>query len=179
MTDRVIEVWPSVVKRVAYWESLSRSRHPQLKSYGCLVECYSDPLVPAKLHFFSFVAGIFELYLTLFQTDAPKVPFMFDELSAIFKKLVGLIFKKDAIDNARSIVSMLNGKWLQDSKNQLKPGLVDIGAGTKAVLAFAQVAAEKKRDCFDTNANKLSSKSSLSWRKDAHLVQPCKSCVFC
>ena len=73
---------------------------------------------------------------------------MFDELSAIFKKLFGLIFKKDAIDNARSIVSMLNGKWLQDSKNQLKPGLVDIGAGTKAVLAFAQVAAEKKKRLF-------------------------------
>ena len=72
VTDRVIEVWPSVVKRVAYWESLSRSRHPQLKSYGWLVECYSDPLVPVKLHFFSFVAGIFEPYLTLFQTDAPR-----------------------------------------------------------------------------------------------------------
>ena len=117
MTDRVIEVWPSVVKRVAYWESLSRSRRPQIKSYGWLVECYSDPLVPAKLHFFSFVAGIFEPYLTHFQTDAPKVPFMFDELSAIFNKLVGLIFKKDAIDSGRSIASMLNGKWLKDSKN--------------------------------------------------------------
>ena len=56
------------------------------------------------------------------------VPFMFDELSAIFKKLIGLIFKKDAIDNARSIASRLIGKWLQDSKNQLKLGLVDIGA---------------------------------------------------
>ena len=145
MTDRVIEVWPSVVKRVAYWESLSRSRHPQLKSYGWLVECYSDPLVPAKLHFFSFVAGIFEPYLTRFQTDAPMVSFIFDDFSAIFKKLVGLIPKKDAIDNPRSIASMLNEKWLQDSKNQLEPGLVDIGAGTKAVLASAQVAAEKKR----------------------------------
>ena len=40
---------------------------------------------------------------------------------------------------------MLNEKWLQDSKNQVEPGLVDIGAGTKAVLASAQVAAEKKR----------------------------------
>ena len=56
------------------------------------------------------------------------VPFMFDELSAIFKKLIGLIFKKDAIDNARSTASMLIEKWLQDSKNQLKLGLVDIGA---------------------------------------------------
>ena len=42
------------------------------------------------------------------------VPFMFDELSAIFKTLLGLIFKKDAIDNAESIASMLNEKWLQD-----------------------------------------------------------------
>ena len=85
---------------MAYWESLSRSRHPQIKSYEQLVEYHSDPLVPAKLHFFSFSASIFEPYLTRFQTDAPMVPFMFDELSAIFKKLVGLIFKKDPIDNA-------------------------------------------------------------------------------
>ena len=126
-------------------ESLSRFRRPQIKSYEWLVECYSDPLVPAKLHFFLFVAVIFEPYLTRFQTDAPMVPFMFDELSATFKKLVGLIFKKDAIDNAQSIASMLNEKWLQDSKNQLKPGLVDIGAGMKAVFASAQVSAKKKK----------------------------------
>ena len=85
---------------MAYWESLSRSRRPQIKSYEWLFECYTHPLVPAKLHFFSFVAGIFEPYLTCFQTDASMVLFMFDELSAVFKKLVGLIFKKDAMDNA-------------------------------------------------------------------------------
>ena len=67
------------------------------------------------------------------------------KLSAIFKKLVGLIFKKDTIDNAQSIASMLNEIWLQDSKNQLEPGLIDIGAGMKAVLASMQVDAEKKR----------------------------------
>ena len=92
MADRAIEVWPCVIKCVVYWESLSRPRCPQIKSYEWLVECYSDPLVPAKLHFFSFVAGIYEPYLTYFQTDTPMALFMFDELSAIFKKLVGLIF---------------------------------------------------------------------------------------
>ena len=102
-------------------------------------------MVPVKLHFFFFVAGIFEPYLTRFQTDAPMVPFMFDELSAIFKKLGGQSFKKDAIENARSIACMLNEKWLQDSENQLEPDLVGIGAGAKAVLASAQFTAEKKR----------------------------------
>ena len=99
---------------MAYWESLSRSRFPQIKSNERLVECYSDSLVPAKLHFLLFVEGIFEPYLTRFETDASMVPFMFDELSAIFKTLLGLIFKKDAIDNAQSTASMLNEKWLQD-----------------------------------------------------------------
>ena len=65
------------------------------------------------------------------------VPFMFDELSAIFKNLVGLSFKKDAIENARSIACMLNEKWLQDLENQLELDLVGIGAGAKAVLASA------------------------------------------
>ena len=83
--------------------------------------------------------------MTRFQTDAPMVPFIFDELSATFKTLVGLIFKKVAIDNAQSITSMLNEKWLQNSKTQLEPGLVGIGAETKAVLASVQVGAEKKR----------------------------------
>ena len=144
MADRAIEVWPSAVKCVAYWESLSRSRRPQIKSYERHVECYSDPLAPVKLHFFSFAGGIFDPYLTRFQTDVPMVPFMFDELSAMFKTLVGPIFKKDAIDNAQSIASILNEKLLQDSKNQLEPGLVDIAAGMKAALASVQVAAEKK-----------------------------------
>ena len=40
---------------------------------------------------------------------------------------------------------MLDEKWLQDSKNQLEPGLGDIGAGMKAVLASAQVATEKTK----------------------------------
>ena len=86
-----IEVWPSVGKYVAYWGS--RSRRSQIKSYERLVECCSD-----------FWFHIWHVS----KTDAPMAPFMFDELSAVFKKLVGLIFKKDnATDNARSIARML------------------------------------------------------------------------
>ena len=65
------------------------------------------------------------------------VPFMFDELSAIFKKLVMQLTVHDQL----LACWMINGRKI---KNQLEPGLVDIGAGTKAVLASLQVAAEKK-----------------------------------
>ena len=116
VTDHAIEVWLSIVKCMTYWEKMSRSRRPQIKSYKRLVDCYPDSLVPAELHFFLLVGGMFESYLT-FPNRCPHVLFMFDELSAIFKKLVGLIFKKDTTDNARSVASMLKKKWLQDSKN--------------------------------------------------------------
>ena len=78
-----------------------------------------------------------------------------------------MIFKKDAIDNAQSIASMLNDKWLQVSKNQLEPSLVYTGAGTKAVLASAQVAAEKMR-LFRYECIQIIIKILKSWRKDAH-----------
>ena len=41
---------------------------------------------------------------------------------------------------------MLNEKLLQDSKDQLEPGLVDDGTGTKSVLTSVQVATEKKKE---------------------------------
>ena len=37
--------------------------------YECLQRHYTDLLVPCKLQFFAFVAGIFEPYLVIFQTD--------------------------------------------------------------------------------------------------------------
>ena len=49
-------------------------------SYECLQRHYTDLLVPAKLQFFAFVAGIFEPYLVMFQTDWPMLPFVFAEL---------------------------------------------------------------------------------------------------
>ena len=41
--------------------------------------------MPAKLNFFSFIASIFEPYLKGFRTDAPVVPFMYDEPMVPFK----------------------------------------------------------------------------------------------
>ena len=34
--------------------------------------------MPAKFKFFGYIASVFEPYLTLFQTDAPMIPFMYE-----------------------------------------------------------------------------------------------------
>ena len=87
--ERALEVWKSVVATIRYWESLCKSKKPKNnKSFATLVIHYQDLLMTAKLHFFAFIAGILKPFLVLFQTDNPMLPFKYDELSKISKRLM-------------------------------------------------------------------------------------------
>ena len=85
---------------VKYWESLCKFKPPLVKSYQTLVSNISGLLVPAKLHFFSFLASIFKPYLTAFQTDCLMILFMYEELPHILDQLIQLVFKMEAIVEA-------------------------------------------------------------------------------
>ena len=103
IAERALEVWKSVVATVRYWEELSKSKKPKSnKSFDCLVNHNQDLLMTAKLNVFAFIAGILKPFLVLFQTDNPMLPFMYDELSEISKRLIVLIYKKEKIDEAKS-----------------------------------------------------------------------------
>ena len=82
VADGALEVWPSVVSTVKHWLSLSKSKRPKNnKSYDTLVEHHQDLLIPVKVHFFSFIAGILKPYFVIFQSASPLLPLMFDEIS--------------------------------------------------------------------------------------------------
>ena len=123
----------------------SMSTCPKNKSYENLVKHCADLLIQAKLHFFSFVAGILKSYLVTFQTDNPMVPFMFDVLENILNRLLVLIFKKEKIDGAKTIIKKVKVNWFNGEENQLEDDLVDLGAATNDILKKTQVAVEKKR----------------------------------
>ena len=128
-----------------YWVGLSKSKQSGNKSYEFLKTHYTDPLVPLKLQFFAFVAGIFDPYLVTFQTDAPMLPFMFSELEKIFNRLILLIFKQ--VKLSIPITERIKKKWLMDKKDHLEhDALVDIGAATKPSLKGVQLSEEKKKN---------------------------------
>ena len=59
VAQRALKVWDSVVLTVKYWGGLCVSKRPKNnKSYDSLVKHHLDLLIPAKLHFFVFIAGI-------------------------------------------------------------------------------------------------------------------------
>ena len=138
-----MELWKPFINVITYWDSLSKSQDPANKSYECLQRDYTVRLVPAKLQFFAFVAGIFKPYLVMFQTDWPVVPFMCAELEKISDKLNRLIFRQESF--AAPITNKLKKKWLNNTECRLESGLVDLGAATKALLNDVMALAEKKR----------------------------------
>ena len=129
-----------------HWESLAKSKRPANKSYETLQKHHNDLLIPARLQFFAFVAAIFEPYLTIFQTDVPMIPFMFEELERIYNKLLHLVIRRDSLEETQSITKRLKKEWLENKANHLENGLVDIGAATKLKLRDTKVRAETKRN---------------------------------
>ena len=170
VAERAIQIWNSFKAVIKYWEGLCKSKRPSDKSYESLVQHYKDPLIPSKLQFFAVIASIFKPFLTTFQTDRPIVPFLFNELEKIVNLHLRLIFKKDALNKANTIVKKMSLKWLSDSKNHLEDGLVDVDAATKDILDRTQVSNEKKRsfkrDCKSLVLNvllKLQERSPLKY----------------
>ena len=99
----------------------------------------------AKLHFFAFIATILKPFLVLFQTDNPMLPFMYNELYNVSKRLIALMYKKEKIDEAKAVSKAMKEDWLKNKNNQMEEFLIDIRAAAKDDLSKAKVATEKKR----------------------------------
>ena len=82
---RIIEIWPSIVKIVNHWSKLAQSKQPKCKSYEVLKGAVKNPLVVAKVNFFSFLAGHLLPYLTSYQSQKPMIPFLHSDLQQLLK----------------------------------------------------------------------------------------------
>ena len=122
--------------------------------------------MPPKFKFFEYIASVFEPYLTLFQTDAPMIPFMNEQLKEIYDKLLSMAFKIDSFEEA-SISKKLKASWLNKKEHQLENGLVNVGAATKLKLSAAKFRL-KRKGSFVEIARQLLLIFSSSLQKSAH-----------
>ena len=91
---------------VNYLEGLPKSRKPSSKSYANVLSTVNHNLTAAKLHFFSFVAGIFQPFLVKCQSDKPMVPFVHDDLLRLSKRVLLLVLKPDVVNPCTSITAL-------------------------------------------------------------------------
>lgn len=117
---------------MTHWESLPKSRRPNSKSYEVVVKAVKDELTIAKLAFFSFAASLLKPYLTKYQTDQPMIPFLSNDLEAMYKNLMRLILKAESFDDCYG--NNLLRVDLSNNNNYLKRKDIHLGFETAQIL---------------------------------------------
>ena len=103
VADRLIKIWPNIVKLFKFWNGLPKSKQPKSKSYMNVKDVIGDVLYPAKLSFFSFVAGLMQPFLLHYQTDDPMIPFLHDDFFSLLFSLLQLIVTPDILDKIKAM----------------------------------------------------------------------------
>ena len=113
-----------------HWSKLAPSKQPKCKSYEVLKGAVKDPLVVAKLNFFSFLAGHLLPYLTSYQSQKPMIPFLHSDLQQLVKELLGLTIKSELIDKCKENSKSLLKIDLRDVNIHIKKKDMHLGFGT-------------------------------------------------
>ena len=124
VAEKLIKLWPNMVKLYDFWSSLAKSKRPDSKSYENVKKGIDDPLTVAKLHFFSYIAGLLQPFLTAFQGDGPMLPFLCNDIKTIFVSLLGLILKPQVFEKTQT--SELT-KVAEDDINLMKTKCIHLG----------------------------------------------------
>ena len=111
VAEAMIEVWPNLIKLINLWTSLRNSKPPTCKSYGNVCDAVKYPFMISKLTFSSFVCGLVELYLNVFQDDRPMVPLIvpliYSKVKSVIKSLLSLIVKP-IIEKSKTATDLKN-----------------------------------------------------------------------
>ena len=86
--ELMIEVWSNLLKLINFLTSPRKSKQPTCKSYKNVCDAMQGPFMISKLTFFSFICGLVEPYLKVFQSDRPMVPFIYSKVKSVIKSLL-------------------------------------------------------------------------------------------
>ena len=149
VAERLVEIWPQMVKLIDYFGGLVPSKRPKCKSYTNVKDAAGDNLTVVKLQIFSYIASLFEPYLTFYQKDVPLFPFMYQDLKVMLKALLSVIVKPSLLKDTSTA-----SKWLEiDLNNQdnfLKVEDIHLGfAAEEEIRKHLQKDTIKKKDILE------------------------------
>ena len=133
VSERALKLWPNIMKVIKHWESLSKSKRPQNKSYETLTKHYTDKFILAKLQFFKDIATLLKEFLEKFQTDNPMVPFLEEALTDVIRKLMKIIVKPEILIDISTSIKLAKVD-LSKMENLLPYELLKFPTATKALL---------------------------------------------
>ena len=112
---------------------LPPTKQPECKGYEVVKGAIKDPFTVSKLKFFSFIAGLLKRYLTIYQSQKPLIPFLYDDLQSLYKELLGLTVKSEVLGKYEGDYKELLKIDLRDVKYMKKKD-IHVGFGTKRIV---------------------------------------------
>ena len=135
---------------------------------AALKKAVSDPLMVAKTAFFQSVANMLEPFLKQFQSTSPMVPFLYQELEKLLRKLMQRFIKQSALQEANTTKTLMR---LDLGENKCNYKEVDIGVAPTSALTKSKVSElakmEFRPDCIkylSAAFSKLRERSPLKYK---------------
>ena len=121
-----INILDNFVKICNHWQSLPKSIQLGSKSYSTAPKATEDPLIKAKLHFFSYVAKVASSFLHIYQTTVLMVPFFYDDLHGVIRTLMEKIVVSSVLHESKTASSLFKIDLTKKDDLKKKP---DVGFG--------------------------------------------------
>lgn len=98
VAKRAREILPNVKQ---YVEKVKKEKRiPKCKSFQLILHQLEDKLLDAKLTFFEAFACELQPFLTLFQSNEPMIPFLYENLLNIYKNILTRFVKAEVLEKA-------------------------------------------------------------------------------
>lgn len=151
VASRALEVLPHLRTFVKTVEADKKFTTPKCKTFTVVKEACEDPLLPAKLHFFVYVAKHVQGYLQTYQTDSPMIPFMTSDWVDMISAVMSRVLKTNVMETIKDPLKM--SKYKMKDEDAIGLAKVDLGFSTDRSLRQM--------------AGKVSEKRILEFRSDA------------
>ena len=152
--ERLISVWPNMQKLFQFWLSLPKRQQPSGKSFEAEQLAIEDPVIAAKLSFLSYTASLLEPFLTRYQTSCPMVPYLYTDLTALFRSLMKIIVRDEMLEQCSIGYKLLQTNTCQNNLKSRKDFLLDLLPKAHSVTW--------QRNVFYQRRPKMSSMKGLS-----------------
>ena len=162
VVQRALDIYNNIKKYV------EKSKLPSNFTIKTVKESVADPSTPCRVIFFINIASALEPFLRHFQSDAPLVPFLYQQLEVIKRNLMQKFIKREALLEATSVRKLMKTD-LNEKKCHYKE--IRIGTATSSMLEKVKVSDGKKiefrKDCISylvRAVSKLKERSPSEYR---------------
>ena len=149
--DKLVKLWPNMVKLVGFWEKGPKKLRPKSKTYEHVKTAVEDLVTPAQLAFFGYFATHFEPFLLKYQTHHPMIPYLLEDLEKLYCSVLKVVVKEEVVANKSA--GELTKIDLKDSKIFKKRKHFHIGFAAETILRDLKnrdlIKQEQRDDFFD------------------------------